>query len=66
MWAALECDPSLSVSELARQTYGSFATAWRVKRDFNMLAPQPVLGHQVAHGTLIRRANPNTISDKEL
>jgi hypothetical protein len=34
MWAALETDPELSPTELARQTYGSFATAWQVKRDF--------------------------------
>ena len=38
MWAALELDPTLSPSELARQTYGSFATAWQVKRDWNLLA----------------------------
>jgi hypothetical protein len=34
MWAALDADPKLSSAELARRTYGSFATAWRVKRDF--------------------------------
>ena len=38
MWAALELDPTLSPSELARQTYGSFATAWQVKHDWDMLA----------------------------
>ncbi|MDJ0765941.1 MAG: hypothetical protein QNJ97_23355 [Myxococcota bacterium] len=38
MWAALESEPSLSTSELARQTYGSFATAWQVKHDFKILA----------------------------
>lgn len=38
MWAALEADPSLSAAELARRTYGSFATAWQVKRDREMLA----------------------------
>lgn len=37
MWAALENNPSLTVSELARITYGSFATAWRVKRDWNLV-----------------------------
>jgi len=36
MWAALEQKPSLSPSTLARVTYGSFATAWQVKRDFGM------------------------------
>jgi hypothetical protein len=39
MWAALEQDPTLSAAELARKTYGSFATAWHVRRDFGMLAP---------------------------
>jgi hypothetical protein len=37
MWAALESDPSLSPAELARRTYGSFATAWQVKQDFDPL-----------------------------
>ena len=41
MWAALEQDATLSASELARRTYGSFATAWRVRRDFGMLARLP-------------------------
>ena len=36
MWAALEQMPGLSPSTLARVTYGSFATAWQVKRDFGM------------------------------
>ncbi len=38
MWSALESDPSLSVSELARRTYGSFATAWQIKHDYSILA----------------------------
>jgi FtsX-like permease family protein len=38
MWAALERNPELSTAELARRTYGSFATAWRVKREFVVLA----------------------------
>ncbi len=37
MWAALERDPSLSPAELARRSYGSFATAWQVKHDFTLL-----------------------------
>ena len=37
MWAALERDPDLTAAELARRAYGSFATAWRVKRDFALL-----------------------------
>jgi len=39
MWAALEGDPDMSASELARRTYGSFATAWTVKRDRAVLHP---------------------------
>ncbi len=34
MWAALEREPTLSAAEVARRTYGSFATAWQVRRDF--------------------------------
>jgi hypothetical protein len=37
MWAALEEDPTLSSAELARRAYGSFATAWHVRRDFAVL-----------------------------
>ena len=38
MWAALELEPTLSPTELARRTYGSFATAWQVKHDRELLA----------------------------
>lgn len=41
MWAALEAEPALSAAELARRTYGSFATAWHVKRDFALLHSNP-------------------------
>jgi hypothetical protein len=41
MWAALEDDSTQSTAELARKTYGSFATAWRVRRDFGLLAKLP-------------------------
>ena len=37
MWAELEADPSLPAAELARRTYGSFATAWHVKQDWQVL-----------------------------
>ncbi len=37
MLALLETDPTLSVAELARKTYGSFATAHEVKRDWATL-----------------------------
>jgi hypothetical protein len=33
MWAALERHPELSAAALARATYGSFASAWQVRRD---------------------------------
>ena len=39
MWAALERDPDLSASALARSAYGSFATAWQVRRDFTVWSP---------------------------
>jgi hypothetical protein len=38
MWAELEADPTLSAAELARRTYGSFATAWHVRHDWEILA----------------------------
>ena len=44
MWAALERDRTLSAAELARKTYGSFATAWRVRRDFGLVAKLPAPG----------------------
>jgi hypothetical protein len=34
MWSALERKPDLSAAALARATYGAFATAWQVRRDF--------------------------------
>ena len=37
MWAELDRDPALPAAELARRAYGSFATAWHVKRDWNVL-----------------------------
>ena len=39
MWAELEKDSGLSAAELARRTYGSFATASHVRRDFGLLLP---------------------------
>ena len=49
MWAALDREPDLTAAELARRTYGSFATAWHVKRDFELL-------RNVAHAG---RSRPN-------
>jgi hypothetical protein len=37
MWAALTRNPLLSAADLAREAYGSFATAWQVKSDFAIL-----------------------------
>lgn len=37
LWAVLETDPDLSAADLARAAYASFASAWQVKRDFNLL-----------------------------
>jgi hypothetical protein len=37
MWAAFEGNPGMSPAELARRTYGSFATARQVKHDFELL-----------------------------
>jgi hypothetical protein len=34
MWAALERQPDLSAAALARATYGAFATAWQVRREY--------------------------------
>ncbi len=38
MWAAFEHDRTLSAAALARKTYGSFATAWHVRRDVALVA----------------------------
>jgi len=37
MWAELEKDATLTVAELARRAYGSFATAWKVKKDWSIV-----------------------------
>ena len=37
MWAVMEAEPGLTPSELARRTYGSFAAAWQVKKDWKLL-----------------------------
>lgn len=40
MWSTLEADSTLSAAELARRTYGSFATAWQVKKDYEILSAE--------------------------
>jgi len=37
VWAACDAKPTLSAAELARRTYSSFATAWQVKREFQIM-----------------------------
>lgn len=37
MWAQLELDETLSASKLAHLSYGSFATAWQVKREWELI-----------------------------
>jgi len=37
MWVALESEATLSAAALARETHGSFASAWHVRRDFLLL-----------------------------
>lgn len=38
MVSAYTKDPSLTASQLAKKTYGSFATAWEVMRDMNLVS----------------------------
>jgi hypothetical protein len=42
MWAELEKNAKLSTAELARLAYGSFATAWKVRKDWSIVYPQAV------------------------
>ncbi|MBI3556655.1 MAG: hypothetical protein HY074_10365 [Deltaproteobacteria bacterium] len=37
MWALMDQNSDLTPTEIARQTYGSFPTAWEVKRDWLLL-----------------------------
>jgi hypothetical protein len=37
VWAELDRNPGSSAAELARRAYASFATAWLVKRDWELL-----------------------------
>ena len=41
MWAALQHDASLPAAVLARRAFGSFAAAWQVKRDRDLLGAMP-------------------------
>lgn len=44
MWSTLELEPAISVPMLARRCYGSFATAWHVRRDFSLVEHTPTRG----------------------
>ena len=55
MWAALEEEPTLSAAALARRTYGSFATAWHVRRDFALLSRALSPGSKILR---THRSNP--------
>ncbi|PWU13299.1 MAG: hypothetical protein C5B49_14915 [Bdellovibrio sp.] len=37
MWAVIEANPLLKANEVAMRTYGSWPTAWKVKRDWTVL-----------------------------
>jgi len=37
MWALIERHPELTPAEIARQTYGSFPTAWETRKDWMIL-----------------------------
>ena len=38
MWSALDTEPTISAAQLARKTYGSFATASQVKHEWKLLS----------------------------
>jgi len=41
LWAAMESDPEAKPADLARRTYASFATAWEVRRDYQVTLNEP-------------------------
>ena len=49
MWAALEGDATLTPTVLARRTYGSFATAWQVKHDWQVVGGIAGMGLRASH-----------------
>jgi len=53
--ALLESEPAWSAAELARRAYRSFATAWQVKRDFELV-----------HEPSAARTEPNRTEPSEL
>lgn len=53
MWAALEEEPNLTAAQLARYAYGSFSTAWHVRRDHAI-----VRGHRMQARRRAKREVP--------
>jgi len=49
-WAVLQENPERSASVVARLSYASFATAWQVKRDFQLVAGTTARGPGVRPG----------------
>jgi hypothetical protein len=47
MWAELERSPSITAPELARRTYGSIATASRVKQDRALWLESEAAAHEL-------------------
>ena len=45
MWAIVERQPDISAAELARRSFGSFATAWQVKKDWTTLNQRKETNH---------------------
>lgn len=52
MWAVLEVEPDLRTAELARRTYGSFATAWQARADRGILASAPVARRNTSNSAI--------------
>lgn len=72
MWAALESDATLSAATLARETYGSFASAWHVRHDFLLLRgassrrtpPEPKKKPAASISSAIRGVRRTTLTEK--
>ena len=43
MWAALQSDGGLTATKLARKTYGSYSTAWKVRREAELVSTKSVI-----------------------
>lgn len=63
VWTVLELGPDLSIAEVARRAYCSFATAWQATRDYRLLRaageaamPLPRAGYAAARTSTARKA----------